>query len=303
MRIALAGLTIAVALAPLTAAPPDGKPRDQIKASIDVGLNWLRWQLDGEGTWRGDAFTTARGVQVFAESHRKYVEADGPFMRRPVAFVRHALANQPSPVMSAAGVLALAPIKNAGDAALVRTHGEAARAWLAASASAARPTDLEQVAMAVAAVRAAGMPAGGHLVRDASVLLTHGSTNGPVPGFAEALRVETLLRAGAPADDEMLRTSLQGLAKSWSWWNEPGRAAKAGYAVVPARYWHGLARALDVLGKPSFEDVAGTAHDWKVEMARAIIAAQQFDGYWAEAGDRIGDTITMIAALELIYRQ
>ena len=300
---AAAALALAAAVGPLAAAPPDAKLREEIKASIDLGVNWLRWQIDGEGTWRGDAYTTARGVRVFAESHRKYVEEDGPFMRRPVGFLRQALASEPSPVVSAAAVLALAPLNAASDAALIRLHGDAARAWLAANASAARPTDLDQVALAVAAVRAAGLPAGPDLLRDADVLLTHGSTNGPIPGFADALRVETLIRAGAPRDDERVRQGLQAIAKRWGWWNDPARAKAHGYAVVPPRYWHALARALDAAGMPEIRDAAGTPHDWKVELARAIIPAQQFDGYWVEMNDRIGDTITAVAALELIYRQ
>lgn len=302
------GVAAAAALAlsgavgvPALAAPPDAKLRSAVKASIEVGVTWLRWQIDGEGTWRGDAFTTACVLRVFAENFRKYAEDDGPYMSRPAAYVRQALRQPKNAVVTSAGVLALRPLNNPSDdfsppAAVLKRA-------IADAVAAARPIDREQLALMVTAARAAGVPADPELLRHVEVLALHGSTNGPIPGFTQALAMYSLLAAGAPKDHPTVQEHLGALRGHWGWWTNSARMVKAGYSVVPPRFWHALVRALDAYGEAAIEDEDGKPHDWKAELARAIVDAQHPDGYWLEQGDTIGDTVAAVSALELIYKQ
>jgi squalene cyclase len=61
--------------------------RDRVKEGIDVALTYLRWRQAADGSWNGDAATTALVLRAFVDSPRKYREDDGPFIRRPIAFL------------------------------------------------------------------------------------------------------------------------------------------------------------------------------------------------------------------------
>jgi hypothetical protein len=286
---------------PAIAAPPDAALRNAVKASIEVGVTWLRWQMDREGTWRGDVFATAGVLRVFGENFRKYVEDDGPYMSRPAAYLRRALQHPKNAIVTGAAVLALRPLNNPADD--FTPQAAVLKRWIADAATAVRPIDLEQLALMVSAARTAGVPAHPELQRHVEVLVLHGSTNGPIPGFREALAMYAQLAAGAPKDHPAVEEHLEALRGHWGWWADRTRVAKAGYPVVPPRFWYAVVRALDAHGSPTIVDAAGTPHDWKAELARAIVAAQHADGYWLEQEDTIGDTVAAVSALELIYRQ
>lgn len=299
----LPAAAVVLALSLPVGAAPDATLREAIKGSIDRGINWLRWQLNPHGTWNDDVYVTADAVRVFAESHRKYVEDDGPFMRHPAAHLRQALQQPKNAIVIGAAVMALKPLKNPSDAATLAAQAGPLKRWIAEAATAVRPVDLEQLALMVMAARAAGVRAGAELLRHVEVLALHGSTNGPIPGFSPALRMHCLLVAGARKNHPTVREHLAGIRKHWGWWSNPEKARASGYPVPPLRYWQALARAMDAYGKPAIEDEAGAAHDWKTELARELVEAQQFDGNWMESRDKISDTINAVSALELIYRQ
>lgn len=284
------------------AAAPDPKLRDELKAGIDLGVNWLRWQIDADGRWNADETTTADVIRVFAESHRKYVEEDGPFMRRPVALLRATLQRGLPPITTASIVLALTPLKNPADAELLKAQGPRLTRWIAESAAAVRPVDLERLALVVSAARAAGVAPGGELLDKVRALVRIGTAPAAPAGFADALRAQSLLYAGAPPNDASVQAHVQAVHESFGWWNEPSRASGDEHAEIPLGYWLALARALDAHGATTVTGGAGRAHDWKGEIAREVLKMQQFDGNWLQR-ERIRDTVAAVGALELIYRQ
>jgi len=91
----LAPRAFAQAPAPAAAAPaaqraaPAAKPLNASKVSeaIDPALRWLRTQQDATTGGYGGVDTTALVLRAFAESPRKYVTSDGPFMHRALAFL------------------------------------------------------------------------------------------------------------------------------------------------------------------------------------------------------------------------
>lgn len=99
----------AQAAAPASAAPaaqqaaPAPKPLSASKVSdaIDPALHWLRAQQDPKTGGYGGVDTTALVLRAFAESPRKYVTSDGPFMHRALAFL--AASARPDGAIAPAG--------------------------------------------------------------------------------------------------------------------------------------------------------------------------------------------------------
>lgn len=55
--------------------------------AIDKGLKFLRSQQDKDGSYSHSVGITALAMKAFMESHRKYTEEDGPFIRKPIEFI------------------------------------------------------------------------------------------------------------------------------------------------------------------------------------------------------------------------
>lgn len=72
----------------------DAQLEDRVKASIDVGLRYLRFQQAENGSWADSPRATALVVRALAESHRAYEEADGPFMRKGFAYLSRLVARE-----------------------------------------------------------------------------------------------------------------------------------------------------------------------------------------------------------------
>ena len=62
--------------------------RGEVKAAIDRGLGYLRWSQAEDGSWGDNLPLTAMALRAFTDSHRGYTEEDGPFIRRPLAYLR-----------------------------------------------------------------------------------------------------------------------------------------------------------------------------------------------------------------------
>ena len=58
-----------------------------IKGAIDHSLKWLKGQQQDDGSWEGDVGITSLALTAFLRSPRRYREADGPFIRKPVRFL------------------------------------------------------------------------------------------------------------------------------------------------------------------------------------------------------------------------
>ena len=66
----------------------DEELRGEVKAAIDRGLGYLRWSQAEDGSWGDNLPLTAMALKAFTDSHRGYKEEDGPFIRRPLAYLR-----------------------------------------------------------------------------------------------------------------------------------------------------------------------------------------------------------------------
>ena len=86
--VAAATLTLSL---PVSAGdnPMDPGLRKKAKRAVDAGLRYLRTQQADDGSWSGSVGVTALGLRAFLEAHRGYNEGDGPFITRPVQFIRY----------------------------------------------------------------------------------------------------------------------------------------------------------------------------------------------------------------------
>ncbi len=110
--------------------PADGlspKLREQAQESIDAGLKWMRAQQDEAGSYGEHPGVTAMALLAFLQSHRKYSESDGPFIRRAVEYLA-ALAKPNGAIFdknlptynTALGIMALHATGNPAYAELVK---------------------------------------------------------------------------------------------------------------------------------------------------------------------------------------
>jgi squalene-hopene/tetraprenyl-beta-curcumene cyclase len=112
--------------------------------------------------------------------------------------------------------------------------------------------------------------------------------------------LKSFIFAGLDRDDPRIKAAVDWLRKHYSFAENPGMGA-AGIFY----YFHTAAKALDALGDDTFTDAAGRDHDWRTELADAIIARQRPDGSWVNANDRWLEgepaLVTSYALLALSY--
>lgn len=302
------GLADVAAQSPLPPLP--GRLRDEVRASVDLGLRYLRWQQNPQnGSWNDDAETTALGLDAFVQSHRRYIEEDGPFIRGPIAFVANqAGAISPlSPATSSltqrgATALALRGLKKPGYQPLVDLTVESLVSSLQQAADSGNRFDPHEIAYALSVLRAAAIPPAHPVWNRALSLLGQGeATAGSQPSGDPAVALYALLAAGVPKTDSRVQSAWSRLAAHFA----PAQADESGDSTY-VRYYV-LVKALREYGEPVITDGRGTAHDWRAELAGALIARQHFDGYWPsnDAGgakpNTARSTALAIAALELFY--
>ena len=90
--VAAATLALAALLAvlPGRAATPDAmdpKVREDAKASVERGLQYLRGREAADGSWSKSVGVTALALQGFLQSPKGYQESDGTFITQPIAFL------------------------------------------------------------------------------------------------------------------------------------------------------------------------------------------------------------------------
>lgn len=78
---------IFVPLASYAEAPMNPALKTKAKRAVDYGLHFLREKQDANGSWSNSVGVTAIAVRAFLESPRKYTEADGPFITKPIQFI------------------------------------------------------------------------------------------------------------------------------------------------------------------------------------------------------------------------
>jgi len=65
----------------------DPSLKKQAKRSVDYGLHFLREHQADNGSWSNSVGITGLALRAFLESPRHYIEADGPFITKPIAFI------------------------------------------------------------------------------------------------------------------------------------------------------------------------------------------------------------------------
>jgi squalene-hopene/tetraprenyl-beta-curcumene cyclase len=112
--------------------------------------------------------------------------------------------------------------------------------------------------------------------------------------------LKSMIFAGVKADDPRVKAALRWLADHYTLEENPGLGQAGLYY-----YYHLMAKALDALGQPTFQDAGGAKHDWRSEMAAALIKRQRPDGSWVNDDRRWmeGDPnlSTAFALLTLAY--
>ena len=112
--------------------------------------------------------------------------------------------------------------------------------------------------------------------------------------------LKSMIHAGLKPDDPRVKAASEYIAKHYSLEENPGMG-QAGLFY----YYQTFAKALSLLGKPAFTDVAGQAHDWKAELVAALARRQGPDGSWVNPADRFmeGDPnlVTSYGLLALAY--
>ncbi len=93
--------------------------------------------------------------------------------------------------------------------------------------------------------------------------------------------LKSMVFAGVEADDPRVKAALTWLSKNYSLEENPGLGQAGLYY-----YYQLMAKALDAMKQPEFQDAQGNTHSWRRELATALLARQQPDGSWVNADRR-----------------
>ena len=294
----------------------EGTLRDAVKSSIDRGLGYLRWSQQQNGSWDDDPEVTALALRTFFESHRAYVPADGPFIRNPLAFLTGRVGRDGSvprggvggpEYASAVTLLALSHALPSTDEAL-RSNTRFVRSTISSAPASVRSRmDIHVLAVMMEALQAVDVPRT-HDVWEVAVPLIDQAVSElpaePLPRAGQvAIGLHALLLAGVDRGDPRIQTTAAQIRRDY-------RIPKDGEHSEPGlyHYFYGVTKALHALGDPTLVDADGMTHDWRTEIATALIARQHDpDAYWAGHADyrsedsRRRSTSLALYALELIY--
>jgi len=108
--------------------------------------------------------------------------------------------------------------------------------------------------------------------------------------------LKSMIFAGLTADDPRVKAAIDWLRRHYTFAENPGMGDAGLYY-----YFHTAAKALDALGEDPFTDAAGTAHDWRAELAAALLARQRDDGSWVNTNKRwLEDDPNLVTAYVLL---
>jgi squalene-hopene/tetraprenyl-beta-curcumene cyclase len=112
--------------------------------------------------------------------------------------------------------------------------------------------------------------------------------------------LKSMIYAGLKPDDPRVKAASEYIAKNYTLEENPGMGQAGLYY-----YYQTFAKALTLLGKPTFIDAVGKPHEWKQELVAALAKRQAADGSWVNASDRFmeGDPnlVTSYGLLALSY--
>lgn len=92
---------------------------------------------------------------------------------------------------------------------------------------------------------------------------------------------KSLIHAGLTAEDPRVRAAFDWIRHNWTFEENPGLGQQGLFY-----YWLAMSRALRVSQQTVITDNEGVSHEWRRELADAIIARQQPDGSWRNPEDR-----------------
>ncbi len=92
---------------------------------------------------------------------------------------------------------------------------------------------------------------------------------------------KSLIYAGLNENDPRVRAAYDWIRSHWTFQENPGLGQQGLYY-----YWLAMSRALRAAQQPIITDAEGTPHDWRRELADAILRRQRTDGSWMNPEDR-----------------
>jgi squalene-hopene/tetraprenyl-beta-curcumene cyclase len=112
--------------------------------------------------------------------------------------------------------------------------------------------------------------------------------------------LKSMIHAGLKPDDPRVKAASEYIARNYTLDENPGMGQAGLYY-----YYQTFAKALSLIGKPTFVDAAGQSHDWKADLVAALAKRQATDGSWVNPADRFmeGDPnlVTAYGLLALAY--
>ncbi len=113
--------------------------------------------------------------------------------------------------------------------------------------------------------------------------------------------LKSMIYAGLKPDDPRVKAALDYIKRNYTLEENPGMGQAGLYY-----YYQTFARAMAMLGKPTFIDESGKEHDWRSDLVAALAKRQDpANGSWVNKADRFmeGDPnlVTSYAMLALAY--
>jgi squalene-hopene/tetraprenyl-beta-curcumene cyclase len=112
--------------------------------------------------------------------------------------------------------------------------------------------------------------------------------------------LKSMIYAGLAPDDPRVKAALAYIARHYTVDDNPGLGQQGLYY-----YYQAFAKAMAMLGKPTFTDAEGRSHDWRAELFAALAKRQNANGSWVNPADRFleGDPniVTSYGLLALAY--
>lgn len=93
--------------------------------------------------------------------------------------------------------------------------------------------------------------------------------------------LKSMIYAGLTEDDPRVKAAQQWIQRFYSLDENPGLGQQGLFY-----YYVTFARTMEAIGKPDFIDANGQRHDWRGELAAALIAKQKSNGSWLNGTER-----------------
>jgi squalene-hopene/tetraprenyl-beta-curcumene cyclase len=92
--------------------------------------------------------------------------------------------------------------------------------------------------------------------------------------------LKSMIYAGLTPNDPRVKAASGYIAKHYTLDENPGMGQRGLYY-----YYQTFAKAMQLVGKPTFVDSAGKTHDWRAELVAALAKRQNANGSWSNAAD------------------